>query len=283
MGQFDGKVALITGAGGMKGIGRACALKLAAQGADIVVSDFKREPKDLPPQEIKAQWRSIDSVAEEVEALGHHCLKIWCDLTVSEQIEDMARRAADRYGHIDILVNNARAIIGRDRVGVTELREEVWQRFLRVNTTAVFLNTKFVGRIMVEKGNGGRVINIASDASKRARPKTAAYTTSKFAVIGLTQASALDLAPHRITVNAVCPGSVNTDRLNYWEADEAQAKGLSLEEFRASIVADAGKSVPLGRIAEPEDVAKLVAFLASDEAAFITGQAYNVNGGTLFH
>ena len=93
----------------------------------------------------------------------------------------------------------------------------------------------------------------------------------------------MDLAPHRITVNAVCPGSVNTDRLNYWEADQAQAKGMSLEEFRASIVADAGKGVPLGRIAEPEDVANLVAFLASDEASFITGQAYNVNGGTLFH
>lgn len=283
MGQLDGKVALITGAGGMKGIGRACALKLASQGADIVISDFKREPKDLPPQEVKAQWRSIDSVAEEVEALGRRCVKIWCDLTVSEQIEEMARRAADQCGHVDILVNNARAIIGRDRVAITELREEVWERFLRVNTTAVFLVTKFVGRIMVEKGNGGRIINIASDASKRARPKMAAYATSKFAVIGLTQASALDLAPHRITVNAVCPGSVNTDRLNYWEADQAQAKGLSLEEFRASIVAEAGKSVPLGRIAEPEDVAKLVAFLASDEAAFITGQAYNVNGGTLFH
>ena len=283
MGQFDGKVALITGAGGMKGIGRACALKLASQGADIVISDFKREPKDLPPQEVKAQWRSIDSVAEEVQALGRRCLKIWCDLTVSEQIEDMARRAAEHYGHIDILVNNARAIIGRDRVAITELREEVWQRFLRVNTTAVFLNTKFVGQVMIEKGNGGRIINIASDAAKRAKPKTAAYTTSKFAVIGLTQASALDLAPHRITVNAVCPGSVNTDRLNYWEADQAQAKGMSLEEFRAGIVADAGKSVPLGRVAEPEDVAKLVAFLASDEAAFITGQAYNVNGGTLFH
>jgi len=283
VGQLDGKVALITGAGGMKGIGRACALKLASQGADIVISDFKREPKDLPPQEVKAQWRSIDSVAEEVQTLGRHCLKIWCDLTVSVQIEEMVRRATEHYGHIDILVNNARAIIGRDRVGITELREEVWQHFLRVNTTAVFLITKFVGQVMIEKGNGGRIVNVASDASKRAKPNTAAYTTSKFAVIGLTQASALDLAPHRITVNAVCPGSVNTDRLNYWEADQAQAKGISLEEFRAGIVADAGKSVPLGRVAEPEDVAKLVAFLASDEAAFITGQAYNVNGGTLFH
>ena len=283
MGQLDGKVALITGAGGMKGIGRACALKLASQGADLVLSDFKRAPNDLPPQEVKAQRRSIDSVAEEVEALGRRALKVWCDLTVSEQIEDMARQAVAHYGHIDILVNNARAIIGRDRVPVTELREDVWQRFLAINTTAVFLCTRFVGKVMIEKGKGGRIINMASDASKRGRALMAAYNASKFAVIGLTQASALDLAPYRITVNAVCPGSVNTDRLNYWEQAQAQAQGISLEEFRARIVAETGKNIPLGRMAEPEDVANMVAFLASDEAAFITGQAYNVNGGSLFH
>lgn len=283
MGRFDGKVALVTGAGGMKGIGRACALALASEGADIVLSDFKREPQDLPPQEVKAKWRSIDSVAEEVKALGRRALTIWCDLTVTAEIEDMARRAAEHFGHIDILVNNARAIIGRDRVAITELDEGVWARFLRINTTAVFLTTKFVGQSMIAKGRGGRIVNIASDASKRARPKTAAYTTSKFAVIGLTQSAALDLAPYRITVNAVCPGPVNTDRMNYWEAEQARAKGVSLEEFRAGLVAEAGKSIPLGRMAESEDVAKLVRFLASDDAAFITGQAYNVNGGTLFH
>ena len=283
MGHLDGKVALITGAGGMKGIGRACALKLAAQGADIALSDFKRAAGDLPPQEVKAGWRSIDSVADEVEALGRRCLKVWCDLTVSAEIEDMARRTAAHYGHIDILVNNARAIIGRDRVPVTELREEVWQRFLAINTTAVFLATKFVAKGMIERGKGGRIINMASDASKRGRPLMAAYNASKFAVLGLTQASALDLAPHRITVNAVCPGSVNTDRLNYWEEAQAKAQGISLEEFRGRIVAAAAKTIPLGRMAEPEDVANMVAFLASDEAAFITGQAYNVNGGSLFH
>ena len=283
MGQFDGKVALVTGAGGMKGIGRACVLKLAAQGADIVLSDFKRAPQDLPPQEVKAGWRSIDSVGEEVEALGRRCLKIWCDLTVSAEIEDMARKAEAHFGHIDILVNNARAIIGRDRVPVTELREEVWQRFLAINTTAVFLATKCIAKGMIERGKGGRIINMASDASKRGRPLMAAYNASKFAVLGLTQASAMDLAPHRITVNAVCPGSVNTDRLNYWEEAQAKAQGISLEEFRGRIVAAAAKTIPLGRMAEPEDVANMVAFLASDEAAFITGQAYNVNGGSLFH
>jgi NAD(P)-dependent dehydrogenase (short-subunit alcohol dehydrogenase family) len=283
MARLENRIALITGAGGMKGIGRACALKLASLGADVAISDFKRTPEDLPPQEVKARWRSIDSVAEEIEKLGRRCFKVWCDLTDSAQIESMVREVAEHYGRIDILVNNARAIIGRDRVPVTELREDVWQRFLAINTTAPYLVTKFVGQVMIAKGGGGRIVNMASDASKRGRAGMAAYATSKFAVIGLTQSCALDLAPHRITVNAVCPGSVNTDRMNYWEEAQAKAAGMTLEDFRAKLVADAGKAVPLGRIAEPEDVANLVAFLVSDEAAFITGQAYNVNGGTLFH
>lgn len=283
MAGLEGKVALITGAGGMKGIGRATALKLAAQGADIALTDVQRPPEDLPPGELRTQWHGIDSVAEEVEALGRRCLRVWCDLNYSEQIQTMVRQVVEHFGHMHILVNNARAIIGRDKVPVTELREDVWHHFLAINTTAVFLCTKFVGQVMVRQGQGGRIINIASDAAKRASAMGAAYSASKFAVLGLTQASALDLAPSGITVNAVCPGPVNTDRLSYWERAQAEAQGIPLEEFRAHIVAEAGKRTPLGRIAEPEDIAGVVAFLASDEACFITGQGYNVNGGLLFH
>ena len=283
MAGLEGKVALITGAGGMQGIGRATALKLAAQGADMALTDLQRAAEDLPPGEVRRQWRGIDSVAEEVEALGRRCLRVWCDLISSEQIQAMIRQVEEHFGHIDVLVNNARAIIGRDKVPVTELREDVWQHFLAINTTAVFLCTKFVGQTMMRHGQGGRIVNIASDAAKRASAMGAAYSASKFAVLGLTQASALDLAPYRITVNAVCPGSVNTDRLSYWERAQAEAQGLPLEEFRSRLVAEMGKRVPLGRIAESQDVANLVAFLASDEAGFITGQGYNVNGGLLFH
>lgn len=283
MSGLQGKVALITGAGGMRGVGRATALKLAQLGVTLALTDVPRQPEDLPPAEVRMGWRGVESVAEEVRGFKSSCLTIPCDLGNRDQVQDLVQQVLSHFGHIDVLVNNARAIIGRDKVPITELQEEVWHHFLAINTTAVFLLTKLVGREMVRQGRGGRIINIASNAAKQASAMGAAYSASKFAVVGLTQASALDLAPYGITVNAVCPGPINTDRLSYWERAKAEDQGVPLEEFRAQVVKQAGQATPLGRIAEPEDVAHLVAFLASEEANFITGQAYNVNGGLLFH
>jgi NAD(P)-dependent dehydrogenase (short-subunit alcohol dehydrogenase family) len=283
MSGLKGKVALITGAGGMKGVGRAIAIKLASLGADLVLTDVPRKFADLPQNEVQIGWRGTESVAEEVRSADVGCLTVACDLKSSEQIQALVKQVLEHYGHIDILVNNARAIIGRDRVPVTELDENVWNDFLAINTTAVFLLTKLAGRAMISRGIGGRIINIGSNASKTGGVKQAAYSASKFALIGLTQSSALDLAPYGITVNAVCPGPTNTNRMNFSEQAQAQEKGISLEELRASVIKKAAQTIPLGRIAEPEDVANMVAFLASDEASFITGQAYNVNGGLLFH
>jgi len=280
---LDGKVALITGAGGMQGVGRATVMKLALEGADIALSDVRRDVSDLPPSEVRNEWGGIETVSEEVQALGRSALPIYCDLSDPDQIERMVEDTVDKFGRIDVLVNNARAIIGKDKVPVTELDLDVWEHFLSINTTAVFLVTKFVARHMIRAGNGGRIINIASNAGKQASANGAAYSASKFAVIGLTQASAMDLASHNITVNAVCPGPINTDRMSYWERDQAAEKGITQEEFRGQIVENSSRNTPLGRIAEPHDVANMVSFLAGAEAAFITGQAYNVNGGQLFH
>jgi meso-butanediol dehydrogenase/(S,S)-butanediol dehydrogenase/diacetyl reductase len=225
----------------------------------------------------------VDSVAEGVRRLGRECLPLYADLTDSAQIQDVVRQTVDHSGRLDIMVNNARAIIGKDRVPVTELDEDIWRQVLNINTTATFLFTKLAGREMVRQGRGERIINMASNAAKQAGPRGSAYSASKFAVLGLTQASALDLASYQITVNAVCPGPTNTDRTDYAERAMAQAEGISVEELRARVVTETGQRVPLGRMGEPEDVANLVAFLVSDEASFITGQAYNVNGGILFH
>lgn len=283
MTTLKNKIALITGAGGKKGVGRAIALKFAGLGASLVLTDVRLKPEDLPQDQVRTSWRGIESVAEEVRALGVSCLPVFCDLEDGKQIEDLVKQTVEHFGRIDILVNNARALIGKDQVPITELAAEIWNHFLAINITAPFLLTKLAGREMIRQGQGGRIINIGSSNSKQAIARSTAYSSSKFALIGLTQAAALDLAPHGITVNAVCPGVVNTDRVNYRERAEAAAKGISLEQHRADILKQAAAGIPLGRVAEPEDVANLVAFLASAEASFITGQAYNVNGGRLFH
>ena len=217
------------------------------------------------------------------ESLGRACFPVYCDLSNDGEIHGMVDQVVGRFNQIDIMVNNARAIIGRDKVPVTELARDVWDHFMAINTTAVVVCTQAVSRKMVSRGKGGRIINIASNAGKQASAMGAAYSASKFAVLGLTQASALDLARYDITVNAVCPGPINTDRMSYWERSRAEEQGISLEEFRGRIVDEAGESTPMGRIAEAEDVANMVAFLSSEDASFITGQAYNVNGGLLFH
>ncbi len=279
-GPLHGKVALVTGAGGMKGIGRAIALKLAAQGADIVLSDVQRPQADLPPREVQTQWRSIDSVGDEIEAMGRRCHRAWCDLTKSDQIERMVAEASTCFGHLDILVNNARAIIGRDQVPVHEISEDVWRHFIDINTTAVFLTIKFATQAMIAQGRSGRIINIASGSGKQGQRNMAAYCASKFGVIGLTQSAALDLAPHGITVNSVCPGAIDSDRMNYREQDLAKQQGLSLQEYRDRLVKTIAQAIPLGRIGTSEDIAGVTAFLAGPEASFITGQSYAVNGGT---
>ena len=283
MSDLDGKIALITGAGGMRGVGRATVMKLAGQGSDVALSDVRREVSDLPPAEIRNEWGGIETVSQEVQALGRHAVPIYCDLSDPNEIERLVERTMTEFGRIDILVNNARAIIGRDKVPVTQLDKEVWDHFLAINTTAVFLTTKAVAPHMIDSGRGGRIINIASNAGKQASANGAAYSASKFAVLGLTQATAMDLAPYNITVNAVCPGPINTDRMSYWERDKAQELGITQEEFRSQVVDSSAQGTPLGRIAESEDVANMVAFLAGDDASFVTGQSYNVNGGQLFH
>ena len=283
MSDLDGKIALITGAGGMRGVGRATVMKLAGQGSDVALSDVRREVSDLPPAEIRNEWGGIETVSQEVQALGRRAVPIYCDLSDPNEIERLVERTMTEFGRIDILVNNARAIIGRDKVPVTQLDKEVWDHFLAINTTAVFLTTKAVAPHMIDSGRGGRIINIASNAGKQASANGAAYSASKFAVLGLTQATAMDLAPYSITVNAVCPGPINTDRMSYWERDKAQELGITQEEFRSQVVDSSAQGTPLGRIAESEDVANMVAFLAGDDASFVTGQSYNVNGGQLFH
>ncbi len=273
--NLEGKVALVTGAGGKQGIGRAIAMRLAQEGADVVVNDLRAPSEDAPP----SGWRGVADVVEGIEALGRSALGILADVSEAAQVQRMVGETLERFGRIDILVNNAASRPGRDRVPVVELEEEAWDLVQRVNVKGTFLCSRAVAREMIRRGNGGKILIISSTRGKRGAACYAAYSASKFAVLGFGQALALELAPHQIQVNTICPGLVETERISAMAAAMAQ-EGEAEEDRRAQMLRERAEEVPLGRVAEGADIARTAAFLASSESDYLTGLAISVTGGT---
>ncbi len=280
--DLNGKVAVVTGAGGRHGIGRAIALRLAEEGADVVVTDIQRSTDRMREEDRQAGWRGLPSVVEEIEDLGRQSIGLFSDVTDSAQVADMVQQTVNRFGKIDILVNNAGSQPGPDRVLVVELGEEAFDEVMRVNVRGTYLCSKAVAIHMIERGGGGKMIVISSGAGKQGIARYAAYCASKFALIGFTQALAHELAPHNINVNAICPGLVNTERVDFIAAALA-AEGESAEEHRALMVRSRAEAVPLGRIAEAGDIARMAAFLSSSESDYMTGLSISVSGGSQMH
>ena len=279
MHDLNGKVAVITGAGGRHGIGRAIALRLAQEGADVVVTDIDRGPAAIRPADRQAGWQGLPSVVSEIEALGRQSLGLFSDVSDSSQVEDMVNRTLERFGKIDILVNNAGSQPGRDRVPVAELEEEAFDEVMRVNVRGTYLCSKAAARHMIQRGGGGKIIVMSSSAGKRGIARYAAYCASKFALVGFTQALARELGAHQINVNAICPGLVDTERTDFIAAALAP-EGESAEEYRALMVRERESSIPLGRIAVGDDIARMAAFLSSSESDYMTGLSISVSGGT---
>jgi NAD(P)-dependent dehydrogenase (short-subunit alcohol dehydrogenase family) len=266
------KVAIVTGAGRKGGIGEAVARRLARDGAHVVLGDICAPPTDLPHAG-NGQWEELAAIAEEIEALGRQALPLRVDVTDSASVGAMVAQTREVFGHLDVLVNNAGVAVGP--APIIQMAEEAWRRTMEINATGTFLCCKLALPLMIEGGRGGRIINMSSLAAERPKPFVSAYAASKAAVVALTRSLAQEVAEFGITVNAVLPGDVDT-ALKRWALQlEAMVSGKPYDEVMAAAV---GK-VPLGRFAVPGDVAGLVAFLASDEASFITGQAYNLSGG----
>jgi NAD(P)-dependent dehydrogenase (short-subunit alcohol dehydrogenase family) len=276
--DLSNKVAIVTGAGGRRGIGRAIALRLAQEGADVVVTDIQRGPEAIRLEDRQAGWRGLPSVVGEVEALGRRSLGLYSDVSDSAQVADMVSQTLERFGRIDILVNNAGSQPGRDRVLVVELEEDAFDEVQRVNVKGTFLCSKAVARHMIGRGGGGKIIIISSGAGKRGIARYAAYCASKFALIGFTQSLAQELAPYRINVNAICPGLVDTERVDFIAAALAP-QGESAEEYRAQMIRERNSRIPLGRVAVGDDIAKMAAFLSSRESDYLTGLSISVSGG----
>ncbi len=280
MGRLSGKVAMVTGCGGERGVGRAIARRLAADGADLVLTDVAPTGTRVVASKPVTQWGGLEAVAADIRAAGQRAVTALLDIRSSRQIDNVIAKALETYGRIDILVNNAAAPPGADRVPVIELSEEAWDSVLEVNLKGTFLVSKAVATQMLRQKTRGRIITIASDKAKVGSANLGAYCASKFGLVGFTQALAMELAPAGITVNAICPGGIDTERVDYLGRRE---DGSYDEARRVERIKQLAALIPLGRLTTPEDVAEMAVFLASDAAAYITGQAINVSGGTILH
>lgn len=269
MGDFaltglEGKVAVVTGAGRMRSIGRPIAVELARAGCDIVLTGTGRSPDRYPDDEKAAGWRDIASVAAEVEALGRRALPLVADIADIAAVESLADQVLERFGRVDIVVNNAGAARGEDRRPVIDLEVDAWNTVMNVNLTGTFFMSKVFGRKLVEAGNGGSIVNISSIAGMMGIFGGTAYGATKWAVRGMTKVAAKELGRHGIRVNSIHPGYIETDMLS-----EA---GLDDQERLA-------RTVPLRRMGTVTDIASMALFLAGDTAAYCTGQEFVVDGG----
>ena len=245
-------VAVVTGAG--QGIGRAIACRLATDGFSLVIADINEG--------------ALQEVKQELESLGAQALAIQADLTKLDEIQRVIDRAA-QWGSIRVLVNNA------GRVMITpflEISEQEWDAIMALNLKTVFFATQFAAKHMQA---GGRIVNLSSISGRSGRPDQAHYAAAKCAVISVTQSAALSFASQGITVNAICPGVVETPMTSGIHQVRAGALGITPEESLARMVA----RIPLGHPAKTDDIAKVVSFLCSPDAAYITGQSLNVCGG----
>ena len=274
--NLHGKVALVTGAGGKNGIGRAIATRLAKEGTDVAVNDITEHPYASD----QADWQGLPDVVREIEAMGQRAISVVADVSDAKQVGEMVDKTVAHFGKIDILVNNAGTMAGKDRVPVVDLTEADWDRVQRVNVKGVFLCSRAVARHLIAQGTGGKIINMSSVTGKRGSARFAAYSASKFAVIGFTQSLACELAPYQVNVNAICPGLVETERFGHL-ASVLMPENLSADEQLSEYACRSEAAVPLGRLAEGADVAKMAAFLASDEASYLSGVSITVSGGTV--
>lgn len=264
--NLDGKVAIITGAGRYRGIGRNVALALARHGADIVITGSGRSPDKFPDEEKEMGWRDIESVAEEIRALGRRALPLVASSADANDCQMLVEAAKRELGRIDILVNNAAAGRGNDRVPFVQLEESEWRRVMETNLTGTFLVTKAAGKAMIEQDEGGAIVNISSILGRQGVAMQGAYSVSKAGMILFTQVLAMEMAQHKINVNCVCPGLVDTDRMK--------------DVTRPGPIHDAVMgTIPLRRPGDPEEIGELVAFLAGPDASYIHGQTINIDGG----
>ncbi len=279
--ELRGKVAIITGAGRQGGLGAAIAQRLAADGAKVVIADLGAAGSAHLPASAIGASDEMQAVATAINASGGQAITLPCNMLDGAAVEKLVADTVAHWGGVDILVNNAG--IGYIMKPMVEMSLEEWDTVLGVNLRGVFAATQAVAKRFItqaEQGRrGGRIVNIASQAAKSGFPHASSYCASKHGLVGLTRVAAIELAPLGATVNAVCPNHVTTG-LGAWQNEYfANLLGKSVEQY----LADMRGRIPLGRAGLPADTANACAFLCSDAAQYITGEAMNVSGGEEVH
>ena len=275
--ELNGKVALITGAGRRGGLGEGIARRLLEEGCKVVLTDIgQARGAEMPVTAVGTDEEMSQVAAELSSATGGQCVAMALDVLDEGQVQAVIAATVEKFGKLDILVNNAG--IGYLMKGIVDIEASEWDAVLGVNLRGPFLTIKHAGRQMIAQG-GGRIVNIASQAAKSAFPHAAAYCSSKHGLVGLTRVAALELGAHGINVNAVCPNHVTTGLGAWQNAYFAAKQGKTVEQY----LADMRARIPLGRPGLPSDTAAATAFLCSDDAVYITGEAINVSGGEENH
>jgi meso-butanediol dehydrogenase/(S,S)-butanediol dehydrogenase/diacetyl reductase len=271
------KVAIVTGSGRHKGIGEAIVLRLAEEGCKIVISDIgTAKGKEFAAEHIGAT-NEMNEIADACRAKGIAVITIPCDVRSESDCENLIAKTVEAFGKLDILVNNAG--VGYILEPFTEFKESSWDAVLGVNLKGAFLCSKHAAIQMQKQASGGSIVNIASQAAKSGFPFAAAYTASKHGLVGLTRSNAVELGKYTIRVNAVCPNHITTSLGDWQNKFFSEKMGLDYDTYLKAIV----DKNPLGRTGLVNDIAKAVAFLCSDEASYITGEAMNVSGGEEYH